>query len=320
MAQLFSVVVVTHNHEHFVEECLESISNQSLKEIELVVVDDASTDNTNDVVDSWFSRNDKRFVRKVAIRNERRLGVSKTHTIGVSETTGDLVKYIAGDDLLCVNALEEIARFVSHLSEFYFGYGIAVPFYDSLATGTRVFTEEIPRSRFLKDYGSDCKRQFRKLACFDFIPAPSTFFSRRAIEKIGFFDEEFTRTEDWHTWLKFLLNDMNYSVLRKPIALWRRHRQSISTRSSISPDRSFLEDQISVIDKYITPNISRLNCLERYHVFCDRKYRKTMAEGTERTTSRFLSKVYLAIDPLMWRRVVEITTSGSSKEIRLNSG
>lgn len=320
MVHHFSVVVVTHNHEHFVEECLESINNQSLKKIELVVIDDASTDNTSDVVDRWFSRNDKRFVRKVLIRNEVRLGVSKTHTVGVSETTGYLVKYIAGDDFLCEDALENIVQFASNLSEFYFGYGIAIPFYDSLATSTRVFTEEIPRCRFLKDYGSDCKKQFRKLACFDFIPAPSTFFSRRAIEKVGFFDAEFTRTEDWHTWLKFLLNDMNFSVLRKPIAFWRRHRQSISTKSSISPDKNFLKDQIAVIDKYIIPNIDRLNCLERYHVLCDRKYRETIAEGTERTTLRFLSKAYLAIDPMMWRRIIEIMTSGSGKEIRKNLG
>lgn len=319
MAHLFSVVVVTHNHERFVEECLDSIRDQSLEEIELVVIDDASIDNTSDIVDRWFSRNDKRFVRKILIRNEVRLGVSKTHTVGVSKSSGDLVKYIAGDDLLCENALENIIRFVADLPEFYFGYGMAIPFYDSLATGTRVFNEEIPGSRFLKDYGGDCKKQFRKLACFDFIPAPSTFFSKRAIESVGFFDAEFTRTEDWHTWLKFLLNGMNYSVLRKPIAFWRRHRDSISTKSSISPDKLFLKDQIAVVDKYVTPNIERLNCLERYHVFCDRKYRETMAEGTERTISKFLSKAYLAIDPMMWRRIVEIAASDSSKQIRKNS-
>jgi len=195
-----------------------------------------------------------------------------------------------------------------------------MPFYDNLATGTRIFTEEIPKSRFLKDYGNDCKKQFRKLACFDFIPAPSSFFSRKAIERVGFFDTEFNRTEDWHTWLKFLQNDMNYSVLKKPIAMWRRHRQSISTRSSISADKEFLRNQLRVIDKYIIPNMNRLSLLERYHVVCDKKYRKTLAEGTKKTASRLLSKTYLALDPMMWRRIIEIVLSGSSKEIRQKFG
>lgn len=318
MAKPFSVVVVTCNHEKFIVECLESIKNQSVSEIELVVIDDASTDNTNVIVDSWLSKNKTRFVRRDFIRNEERLGVSHTHTLGVSQSTGDLVKYISGDDLLCENALENIIRFASSLSVFYFGYGIAMPFYDNLATGTRIFTEEIPKSRFLKDYGNDCKKQFRKLACFDFIPAPSSFFSRRAIERVGFFDAEFNRTEDWHTWLKFLLNDMNYSVLKKPIAMWRRHRQSISTSSSISADKEFLINQKMVIDKYIIPNMNRLSPLERYHVVCDKKYRETLAKGAKKATSKVVSKIYLALDPMMWRRIIEIVRSGSNKEIKHN--
>lgn len=313
MRELFSVVVVTYNHEKYVAECLDSVSHQSYSPVELIVIDDLSSDETREVVDSWIEKNSSRFQNVSFIKNSQRLGVSATHTKGVKKCSGSLVKYISGDDILIFNSLERIADFTRKLPDFYFGFGLVQPFYDDTITGRRVSLPTIPQKRFLKDYGRDPDRQFKKLALLDYIPAPGTFFSYKALESIDYFDLEFTRTEDWHTWLKFTLKGMNYALMREPVAMWRRHSESLSAKSSITPDSQFIANQVKVIEKYILPNIKKFNYLERYHILLDKAYRERLVASLNRPYNRVLAKALLAIDPLMWRRIVEILFNSSKK-------
>ena len=89
-----SVAMANYNHGRFIGEALEAILAQSLRPLEIIVVDDASTDDSVEIVEG-IARRDP-IVRLV--RNERNLGAVRTIDLGLREAAGDYVFFPASDD------------------------------------------------------------------------------------------------------------------------------------------------------------------------------------------------------------------------------
>ena len=98
----FSIVVPCYNIEHYLEECLTSILNQSFYNYEVILVNDGSTDKTLDICQKYVSL-DKRF--KVISKNNE--GLSATRNLGIEKSTGDYIVFLDGDDFMESDALEQ---------------------------------------------------------------------------------------------------------------------------------------------------------------------------------------------------------------------
>ena len=93
-----SFIVVSHNFELFIEECLQSISKQKYKNIELIVVDDFSQDKTVEKVQNFISNNPDLDVK--FIKNQKNIGQLASFLSGLKEATGEFVSQVDGDDVL----------------------------------------------------------------------------------------------------------------------------------------------------------------------------------------------------------------------------
>jgi len=98
-----SAVIPVYNLEAYIGECLDSLVNQTLSDIEIICVDDGSTDGTGEVLRDYASR-DKRVT---AIRQEH-AGVSVARNRGVEQATGEYLYFLDGDDYLALHALETL--------------------------------------------------------------------------------------------------------------------------------------------------------------------------------------------------------------------
>lgn len=97
---LVSVVVPAYCHAEFIEDCLRSIHAQTYSEIELIVVDDLSTDDTFARAEALLQGDfAARFRRVVLLRNERNLGAHDAINRGIAESRGSHVTLINSDDL-----------------------------------------------------------------------------------------------------------------------------------------------------------------------------------------------------------------------------
>ncbi len=96
MSPLVSVVVPVYNVEPYVKECLDSIDAQTYKNIEIVIVDDGSTDNSKTVCDE-FARNSTRSVKVLAQKNS---GLSAARNSGIRNCVGDFIVFVDSDDVL----------------------------------------------------------------------------------------------------------------------------------------------------------------------------------------------------------------------------
>ena len=88
-----SVVIPVYNVEHYLEKCLKSVVEQSLKEIEIIVVNDGSTDNSVDIINRFGDKDDR-----IVIINKSNGGVSSARNAGLDIARGEYIAYIDADD------------------------------------------------------------------------------------------------------------------------------------------------------------------------------------------------------------------------------
>lgn len=97
-----SVIVTTHNTEKYLKKCLDSIVNQTLQEIEVIIIDDASTDNTSDVASSYADRYDNIYFKQI----KESCGPGGARNRAFLDTKGKYVAFIDSDDWLDLNYFE----------------------------------------------------------------------------------------------------------------------------------------------------------------------------------------------------------------------
>lgn len=99
-----SVVLPIYNVEKYLPKCLDSIINQTLKDIEIICVNDCSTDNSENVVKDYIKKDN----RIKLINNEKNIGVGLSRNIGVDSSNGEYISFIDSDDFIESNYLESL--------------------------------------------------------------------------------------------------------------------------------------------------------------------------------------------------------------------
>lgn len=97
-----SVIIPVFNVEKYIARCLDSVVNQTLRDIEIIVVNDATPDNSMEIVREYATKDD----RIIIIENEHNRGLMATRRVGYMASTGDYLTFVDSDDWLPENAVE----------------------------------------------------------------------------------------------------------------------------------------------------------------------------------------------------------------------
>jgi glycosyltransferase involved in cell wall biosynthesis len=180
---LISVVVPCFNHGRFLREALTSAVSPS-RDVEIVVVDDGSTDNTPDVVATLETPSDLRFIR------QQNTGLAGARNRGLRESRGRYLVFLDADDRLAPGALDTGASLLDEHPECAFVFGRCVMMD---AGGTLLPTSAQPR--ILRD-------QYRELLRRNYIWTPAVvMFRREAVERAGGFDTHANAAADYELYL-----------------------------------------------------------------------------------------------------------------------
>lgn len=228
---LVSIPVITYNSSKFVLETLESIKAQTYQNIELIISDDCSTDDTLEICQKWLAENKDRFIRTEIIRSVVNSGVSANGNRGRSACKGVWIKSIAGDDLLMPNCIEKCVDYVRKNSDVCFLFGKVEVFGSSDKENKQYSDEVFDYSFFLLD----CERQLdwlvNKKNC---IPASTCFYNYEKTKELGIRnDERIPLMEDWPKWITVLENKIKMHFVDEVLVRYRLHKNSLST-SNIS--------------------------------------------------------------------------------------
>ncbi len=99
----FSVVVPCYNVERYLPQCIESLCKQTLSDVEIILVDDGSPDNSGKICDEWAEKDSR-----IKVIHKENGGVSAARNDGMAIASGEYIIFCDSDDWLPVNALESL--------------------------------------------------------------------------------------------------------------------------------------------------------------------------------------------------------------------
>lgn len=100
LSPLVSIIICVYNGEKYLERCLQSAMSQSYKNIEIIVVNDGSMDNTPVIIENYV-----KLDCRIIVINKQNGGISEARRIGVNRARGKYIQYLDCDDVLMSNAI-----------------------------------------------------------------------------------------------------------------------------------------------------------------------------------------------------------------------
>lgn len=217
---LVSVRVITYNSSKTVLETLESIKAQTYQNIELIISDDCSTDDTVNICKKWVSENRDRFVRTVVLEFPVNTGISANCNRAEASCQGTWIKPIAGDDLLLPECIESLIEYVSNTPDAYMVFGRFIAFggNEELRSCTQSLYDK--NNDILNGLSIEEQKEY---VIKGIVPhAPVSFYCRRKFIECGIvYDERIRNVEDYPRWVNVLSKGIKFHFLDKYIVKYR---------------------------------------------------------------------------------------------------
>lgn len=227
---LVTIVIPAYNHAKYLRQTIDSVLNQNYRNIELIVLDDGSTDNTLDLLKSYGNL----FFWE---RHEN-MGQANTLNKGWKMAKGDILSYLSADDFLLPNAVRVSVESLLENPDVVLSYGD----FQLVDTESRVV-----RNVSAPDYSYE--KMVTNYIC---APGPGVFFRRDAYLKAGGWDSNFRQSPDYEYWLRLGLTG-RFMHINNRLAAFRVHEES-QTFAKMTIERA--SEPIKIIEKYYSlPNI-----------------------------------------------------------------
>lgn len=221
---LVSIIVVTYNSSKYVIETLESIKCQTYINLELIITDDNSSDDTVQLCKDWVKVNIERFKRVEMLTSYINSGISSNRNRGCFESRGEWIKQIDGDDRLKPSCIEDYINYVVLNPTKNIVFSPLEPF----GEGELDKWKRLLKSNFKYTF-SLSNKQFRILLCkLCLFPAPSAFIKKSFFDKVGGYDESIGFLEDWPFWVRTAFNGANFAYIATPEVEYRISPTSLS--------------------------------------------------------------------------------------------
>ena len=107
MRPKISVIVPIYNAELYLEQCIESVLNQTLRDIELLLIDDGSTDNSFLICEKYKKRDNR-----IQLYTNKNVGQGLERNFGIKKSTGEYIAFLDSDDQYKENMLEKLYHLV----------------------------------------------------------------------------------------------------------------------------------------------------------------------------------------------------------------
>lgn len=215
---LVTVVVPAYNHEGYIEECVNSILGQDYPAIELFVINDGSTDGTNDKMAAIC----KKYPGRIKYINKENEGLITSLNIALNEGTGKYYCELASDDSWVEGSLKKRVEFLESNKEYDAVFGDICYVIDGEKTAQRLVTH-------VKYGGYDSKIHDVKhlLEVKRMIVFPTGLFKREALLELGGFDTDFRFFEDIAMRYK-LVHNKKVGYIDEPLVWYRKHSGNVS--------------------------------------------------------------------------------------------
>jgi glycosyltransferase involved in cell wall biosynthesis len=221
-----SIVIPAYNHGRYVAEAIDSVLAQDYPFIELIVVDDGSTDNTREVLATYAGR--------AHVTSQANAGQAATINLGWAKAGGDVVSYLSADDRLEPRAVSRAVGALNAHPDAVMAYGDY-----NLIDPESAFVRCVTAPAF------DYSEMVRDLVC---APGPGVFLRRCAVDRLDGWNTEWRQAPDFDYWLRLALLGPFVKV-PQVLAGLRVHPGSASYATT-TPARA--DEPVRIMETYFT--------------------------------------------------------------------
>jgi glycosyltransferase involved in cell wall biosynthesis len=234
-----SVIIPAYNHAAFLRQAIESVLNQTWHDLEIIVVDDGSHDETPQIAAKYESA-----IHYIRQANQ---GMAATRNNGIRHSAGDLISFLDDDDVWLPNYLLTVVSYFQ-----------ADPSLAAIHTGFQLTSDE---------EGRDFPRQgtqtvsaaelYNRLIENGFFPPSSVSVRRSCLDSVGLFDERLQGCADWELWLR-ICREHKFIGIPDVLIKYRLHAGGLSSNV-----QHMTEDRLKAIHKHFGPPEGQVNTWAR---------------------------------------------------------
>lgn len=206
MKPLITVYITNYNYGRYVKQAIDSLLEQSYQNLQILIIDDGSTDGSKDIIEQYRSH------QLIEILYQQNKGLNATNNVAISKAKGKYIMRLDADDFLDPLAIEKMVSKIESIEE---ACMIFPDYYNVDEQGEVI--NQVKRHDFDKE-----------VSLLD-QPAHGavTLIRLKDIQEVGGYDEEFTRQDGYDLWLK-LSNHKRVININEPLFYYRQHGKSIT--------------------------------------------------------------------------------------------
>jgi glycosyltransferase involved in cell wall biosynthesis len=232
---LVTVICLCYNHERFIKEALDSVLRQYYGPVEIIIIDDASTDDSKSVILNYSASHPGIQL----VFNEKNLGGCSSFNKGLKLAKGKYIIDFAVDDVMVPDRIEKQVRVFEQLDE---SYGVVFSNALNISENSAPIEKHFKENAFVPDGAiyADLLRRF-------FIPAVTMMVRRKVFDELGGYDETLSY-EDFDFWVRSS-HKYKYRYINEVLMLRRIVKGSLSGKFLQQGQDKMLESSFRVCEK-----------------------------------------------------------------------
>ncbi len=214
---LVSIVVPVYNAKKYLNECLDSLYNQTYKNIEIIIVNDGSTDGSEKIIDKYFKKYKN---NTVVLKNSKPSGSGElASNSGIKKAKGKYVAIMDSDDISLSNRIQKEVNFLEKNKDYF------------LVSSSAVVIDENNKKISKLDVGKNYLEILKKIYLINSIINSSVMFRKSEI-KDDFYKIKYPFFNDYYSWFYYLSENKKIITLKQRLVKYRINLSS-STRQNL---------------------------------------------------------------------------------------
>lgn len=220
---LISIIIPVYNVEEYISDCIESVLKQTYNNIEVIIVDDGSTDNSKEIALSYSIKDNR-----VKVLSQKNMGASVARNRGIEESTGKFIMFFDSDDILEKNGIDILYNeIIKNNCDISIGDWINIDENNNLLGSHDMKNKELFKKSKLYS-----NKEILLFSFFDPVPS-NKLFKKEIISKYKLKFAEVAIGQDLNFFLKYIIHCDKVKLINKRIFKYRIRSGSISRTYSI---------------------------------------------------------------------------------------